>query len=475
MRRSNKGLLIGMFTVLMAAGVLFLLATPSVAQTNVFPADGNAGIGTTSPQYMLHMVGGRLRIDNNAADQKSVYLYYNSSLNATVLSSFDSRKGGYKPLLINRGGSSVGIATRGAISSGLTLDVGGATGAESYCDEDGNNCSTALDIKNTKADTDDNSSRITALEATVAALQATVNSLQATVATLQTGIVPNLGDYLEITTMNGYTTALFSAVNVQVVNGTDDQTAINGLGNLIVGYNESDGFCDILRYANQSECEDSRPATWMIPVKTGSHNLVAGNKNSYSSHGGVVFGYGNSISGEYSGVTGGTVNTASEYVSSVSGGGGNTASGRTSSVSGGVSNIAIGNNSSVSGGTRNTARGDSSSVSGGSENAASEYASSVSGGHINTASGYFSSVSGGRDNSARWFYSSVSGGESNTAIGDKSSVSGGSGNTASGNSSSVSGGRDNAASEYASSVSGGNNRAVTDQYDWAAGSLWEDE
>ncbi len=161
---------------------------------------------------------------------------------------------------------------------------------------------------------------------------------------------------------DGYDTITFSRVNVQIVSGsgTTDGT-INGLGNLIVGYNES---------------RDSGSN------KSGSHNIVVGSQHNYTSYGGLVAGYWNTISGEYS---------------SVSGGGSNTASGYTSSVSGGYTNTASGHRSSVSGGQYNTAGGNYSSVSGGGYNTAGAYRSSVSGGYINTAGGYTSSVSGGQD------------------------------------------------------------------------------
>jgi hypothetical protein len=289
--------------------------------------------------------------------------------------------------------------------------------------------------------------------------------------------------------------------------------AVNGKGNLIIGYNELRGSGD---------------------NRSGSHNLIVGNMHNYSSYGGIVVGYYNTISGSYSSVSGGYGNTASATNSSVSGGEYNTASGNASSVSGGTNNTAsndfssvsggsgnaassmsssvsggYGNNasgwvSSVSGGVNSTASSDYSSVSGGLYSTASGYSSSVSGGNNNIASGQYSSVSGGRYNKASGdyssvagggytdpaygneafgHYSSVSGGTYNVAgdrgridhnIGQFSSVSGGSVNTASGQYSSVSGGEYNTASGYYSSVSGGFYRSATGTSDWAAGGLWQD-
>jgi len=241
----------------------------------------------------------------------------------------------------------------------------------------------------------------------------------------------------------GKDTLLISGMNVQIVNGTGHTDGIPadadavGTGNLIIGYNglRGDSGCPDGLYCNRRD---------------GSHNLVIGDYNNYSFYGGMVVGLYNEINGGYSSVSGGLDNTASGFLSSVSGGVNNTASGRYSSVSGGR------------------------------DNRASEYSSSVSGGRSNTASGYTSSVSGGNSNTASGDYSSVSGGLYNAASRYYSSVSGGNSNTASGNYSSVSGGRDNTASGRYSSVSGGYLRKTgitipANDYDWVAGTLFEDE
>ncbi|MCP4136920.1 MAG: hypothetical protein GY754_38470 [bacterium] len=155
----------------------------------------------------------------------------------------------------------------------------------------------------------------------------------------------------------GQPTIQFSGVNVQIVSGAGytkggdgdyyTEGTVNGLGNLIVGYNEK--------------------IPWSGPThdRTGSHNIIVGNWHNYSSYGGLVVGQGNTISGEFSSVSGGEDNTAIGDHSSVSGGDHNTAGGSFSSVSGGSLNRASGYECSVSGGTRNTAYGDCSSVSGG--------------------------------------------------------------------------------------------------------------
>jgi len=197
-------------------------------------------------------------------------------------------------------------------------------------------------------------------------------------------------------------TLLFDGMNIQLVNGAGTTATTNSLGNLIIGYNADNG-----------------------DTRTGSHMLVVGDENSYTSYGGIIAGLNNATSGEWSSVTGGRDNTASGTWSSVTGGLNNTASGFYSLVSGGQDNEASGSRSSVSGGEDNTASDRYSSVSGGQDNTARNFWSSVSGGVGNTANGDWSSVSGGSDNSANGDGSSVSGGADNTASGNWSTVGGG--------------------------------------------------
>ena len=96
--------------------------------------------------------------------------------------------------------------------------------------------------------------------------------------------------------------------------------AVNGLGNLIVGYDE-DGGGDI---------------------KNGSHNLVIGQNHTYTNYGGLVAGSDNAVTGTNASVSGGRLNVASGDDASVSGGSNNTASGDNASVSGGQSRTALG-------------------------------------------------------------------------------------------------------------------------------------
>jgi hypothetical protein len=130
----------------------------------------------------------------------------------------------------------------------------------------------------------------------------------------------------------GQPTVQFSGVNVQVVNGDGITESTNGEGNLVIGYDEN------LAKRNQ----------------TGSHDLIVGEGNEFTSFGGLVAGARNAITGAYASVTGGLFNSASNDFASVSGGEDNTASGSPASVSGGFANRAITFSAWVGGGYGNT-------------------------------------------------------------------------------------------------------------------------
>jgi hypothetical protein len=181
---------------------------------------------------------------------------------------------------------------------------------------------------------------------------------------------------------------IITGANLRIVNGLGSTATTNGLGNLIVGYNES-------READP-DCENvTRSRRPCIDTRTGSHNVVVGQQNNFSSFGGLVAGELNEISAGFAWVSGGQLNLAEGILSSVSGGFTNTASAFASSVSGGERNMAEAAFSSLSGGFNNTAAGVYSAVSGGASNMATGDYSTVSGGRLSTAAGRVSSVSGG--------------------------------------------------------------------------------
>jgi hypothetical protein len=324
--------------------------------------------------------------------------------------------------------------------------------------------------------------RVQALEAAVASLQTQTQALLAAVASLQTenqslkqqvtalqgevqaingSEVMALAPYLDVTQDPRGPLVRLTAVNLQIVNGMNSTDTVNGLGNLIVGYDET-------------APEGSAPgcADWTIPpgptdtcvaLKTGSHNFVVGSYNTYTQYGGLLGGTRNTLRGPFASVSGGLYNEAGDY----------------SSVSGGKANRALGDASSVSGGYVNRASGPFATVSGGTSNLAGGDRSSVSGGAVNNAAGDFSSVCGGSSNLAYAERSSVSGGQYNIAgrvdsdHGKWASVCGGLRNQAKGDYSSISGGEYNTAEGMFSSVSGGKQRTAPADDNWVGGSLLE--
>lgn len=148
-----------------------------------------------------------------------------------------------------------------------------------------------------------------------------------------------------------------------------DAPVVNGLGNLIIGYDE-----------------DAGPYDYPPSEKTGSHNLVVGRFHSYTSAGGLVSGSRNYLTGAFAGILGGRVNTAEGDQATVSGGSQNFASGDDSSVAGGEFNAASADESMVVGGTNNIAAAEAATVVGGADNVAEGTHSLVLGGQGQLAS-----------------------------------------------------------------------------------------
>jgi len=264
-----------------------------------------------------------------------------------------------------------------------------------------------------------------------------LNTVAAGLAAVQGNSVLQLNGKLSLNTADpARPTALFTGVNVQVVNGLNATATTNNVGNLIVGYNEPFG----------------------TPARNGSHNIVVGTEHEYTNYGGLVAGRRNTISGYYASVSGGNTNIASGQRASVSGGQSNIASGDYSSVSGGYANTASGYYASVSGGQSNIAFANTSAVLGGANNRAGDQFG------LNPNIGPYSTVSGGRYNIATGLYGSVSGGYSNIANGENSSISGGVYHDAPGSNASVSGGYNNTASGNSASVLGGFSQNATGTY-----------
>ena len=103
----------------------------------------------------------------------------------------------------------------------------------------------------------------------------------------------------------------FSAMNLQIVSGSGSTNATpTGVGNVVIGYDEGSG------------------------AKTGSHNLILGRGQAYTSYGSIIagatntdnaaeavlFGYQNTANAALASVTGGRMNTAGANFTAVTGG-----------------------------------------------------------------------------------------------------------------------------------------------------------
>jgi hypothetical protein len=94
--------LIFLLTILFSVTTLF-------AQTNTFPSNGNVGIGTASPQNLLH-VAGITRISNSTG-QSMIYLTHGATSGNTYgeIDALINSGAGYGNLIMQSGGGNVGI------------------------------------------------------------------------------------------------------------------------------------------------------------------------------------------------------------------------------------------------------------------------------------------------------------------------------------------------------------------------------
>jgi len=195
---------------------------------------------------------------------------------------------------------------------------------------------------------------------------------------IQANSVLSLDGYLSLGSYDGYDTAVFEGINLQVTNGSGlPEDFNNGLGNVIIGYNENDStapyFCLNPDYENQADCQNNG-SNWVRNIHTGSHNLVVGESNSYSSEGAIIAG---------------TNNVSNYYLASVIGGANNIASGYLSNITGGYSNKTTETLTVVVGGRYNLASNSYAVVVGGSNNEAGGLYSVVSGGYQRAVSGSY--------------------------------------------------------------------------------------
>ena len=254
--------------------------------------------------------------------------------------------------------------------------------------------------------------RVTALEQQVSSLQTTISSLQDFKQKVKDSSVWALRKNLVVDSTSYGPRAVLTGINVQIVNGAGSTGSINGLGNLIVGYDEpreqANSFSDVYScstglYTTQTDCE-SHGAIWAITHKSGSHNLIVGPYHNYSQAACFTFGYANTVNGANGVAAGGYFNKASGSGSSVMGGLLNVASGTEDVILGGWSNTTKGAAGGILAGYNNTVAYDWGAIVGGGFGTTSGEAATVTGGFGNTASGRWSNVSGGlnRTSSGDW-------------------------------------------------------------------------
>lgn len=157
----------------------------------------------------------------------------------------------------------------------------------------------------------------------------------------------------------GYKTLRVKDANLQVVNGTGSTTVTNGLGNLIVGYNEVSSVCS----------------------RDGSHNVVVGVDLDYTAIGGIVQGQSNALQSSFGAILAGDNSQIDN-------------NGMFGAIVGGNNNLVSNDHAAIIGGQLNLTTGQGSVVTGGENNLASGSYSTVSGGNTRTASGVNDWVAG---------------------------------------------------------------------------------
>ncbi|HVK04399.1 MAG TPA: hypothetical protein VM490_13055 [Armatimonadaceae bacterium] len=182
--------------------------------------------------------------------------------------------------------------------------------------------------------------QIAALLAALAQETAARQSADAALAN-RASALENKTQYLSVSGTDTY----FTGTNVHIRNGlgatngnpanplSTAPTQVNGLGNLIVGYNADFGFNNT----------------------SGSHNLVMGDANSFSSFAAIVAGQDNRASAPYASALGGRSNQAQGPYSAIVGGAFNITDGNTASILGGNANRASDIDAVVCGGSGNRA------------------------------------------------------------------------------------------------------------------------
>jgi hypothetical protein len=173
--------------------------------------------------------------------------------------------------------------------------------------------------------------------------------------------------------------------NVHVVNGAGATATNNGRGNVIVGYSAEPTSAD-------GNWVDSTP---VADRRSGSHNLILGDANGWTSYGALIAGYG-TLSGEpYCGALGGTGNSCVGTFGAVVAGTANQVRNQSAATLGGRELDAAGLSAVTAGGWGNVSSGDYGIAGGGDGNTAGATLSVVFGGSHLLSYGAGTSVFGG--------------------------------------------------------------------------------
>jgi hypothetical protein len=150
--------------------------------------------------------------------------------------------------------------------------------------------------------------------------------------------------FTELTWPNPF--IIVSGANLCVVNGLGQTNSKNGLGNICIGYQELAG--------------PFVPDYWILPNgRSGSHNLIVGEANQWTSFGSLVAGALNVVSGEDASTIGGEFSVAGATASVVIGGTFNQIqpSSGGSVIINGIANTAVGAEATILSGYNNTTKG----------------------------------------------------------------------------------------------------------------------
>ncbi len=192
-------------------------------------------------------------------------------------------------------------------------------------------------------------------------------------------------------------TMTFEKANVRILNGATKTDQANGLGNLIIGYNEP----------------HTTPKN-----RTGSHNLILGVGHGYESFGSIISGKNHSIQSPHAAVIGGEENEIGQLGES------------SVSIAGQKNNIGITKNSkyaaNVAGQNNTASNTHAANVAGQNNTASNTHAANVAG-QNNTASNTHAANVAGQNNTASNTHAANVAGQNNTASGTHAATVGGGG------------------------------------------------